>query len=414
MVRPCDNVIRLQFYDISIQWHQQACVEESAVIISHLRLKNWRNFLSVDVAIRERQFIVGPNASGKSNILDVLRFLRDIAKPEGGGLQKAVKDRGGVSKLRCLAARRDPEIVVAIKMANSADEEPEWRYEIGIRQETRGYRQPILSFERVWKGSKRILNRPNGPDRKDSERLKQTFLEQVNTNREFREIARFLETTTYLHLVPQLLRYSEFLRSQELDNDPFGQGFLTRVAKSTPRSRESRLKKIEGALKIAVPQLQQLKFERDDDTGKPHLAALYAHWRPNAGWQREDQFSDGTLRLIGLLWSLLEGDSILLLEEPELSLNSAIVSQLAPLIYRMQRQKRRQVFISTHSESLLSDPGIDGREVLLLRPEVEGTSVNVAADIDDIRDLLDVGLPVGEAVLPSTRPMHAQQLALFE
>jgi predicted ATPase len=62
-----------------------------------------------------------------------------------------------------------------------------------------------------------------------------------------------------------------------------------------------------------------------DETGQPHLKALYEHHRPKAGWQGEEQFSDGTLRLIGLLWSLLEGDSLLLLEEPELSLNQAVL-----------------------------------------------------------------------------------------
>jgi len=62
---------------------------------------------------------------------------------------------------------------------------------------------------------------------------------------------------------------------------------------------------------------------------------------PGAGWQREDQFSDGTLRLIGLFWALLEGDSPLLLEEPELSLNSAIIRKLPALIFRLQRQKKR-------------------------------------------------------------------------
>jgi recombinational DNA repair ATPase RecF len=38
------------------------------MIVSRLILKNWRNFRSVDVPLRERQFIVGPNASGKSNL----------------------------------------------------------------------------------------------------------------------------------------------------------------------------------------------------------------------------------------------------------------------------------------------------------------------------------------------------------
>ena len=147
-----------------------------------------------------------------------------------------------------------------------------------------------------------------------------------------------------------------------------------------------------------MPQLEGLEFIRDEITRHPHLQALYSHSRPNAGQQREDQFSDGTLRLLGLLWALLESESVLLLEEPELSLNAGIVSQLAALISKMQRTRRRQVFVSTHSDALLTEPGIDGREVLLLTPAKEGTAVTVASDIDEIRVLLETGLTVGEVV----------------
>ena len=64
------------------------------MIISHIILRNWKNFRKVDVDLKERSFVVGPNASGKSNFLDAFRFLRDIAKP-GGGLQKAISSREG-------------------------------------------------------------------------------------------------------------------------------------------------------------------------------------------------------------------------------------------------------------------------------------------------------------------------------
>lgn len=384
-----------------------------SVIVKRIRLRNWRNFREVDVALRERQFIVGPNAAGKSNFLDAFRFLRDVAKPEGGGLQKAVKDRGGLSKLRALSARRDPEIALDVSLSEEADAPAVWRYLLVIRQETRGYRQPIVAEEKVWKNGKVILERPDKKDEADPVRLTQTFLEQVNENATFREIVRFFEGTTYLHLVPQLLRYSELLQGR-LESDPFGQGFLESVARTPGRSQKSRLLKIEAALKIAVPQLQQLKFERDEETGRPHLAALYSHWRHNAGWQREDQFSDGTLRLIGLLWSLLEGDSLLLLEEPELSLNSAIVSKLAPLIYRMQRQRKRQVLISTHSMDLLSDPGVDAAEVLLLEASHEGTSATLVSDDVDMARLINAGLTVGQVALPRTRPQQLDLLSSLE
>ncbi|MCI5142243.1 MAG: chromosome segregation protein SMC [Candidatus Electrothrix sp. ATG1] len=384
------------------------------MIVSRLKLKNWRNFSGIDIPLRQRQFFVGPNASGKSNLLDVFRFLRDIAKYEGGGFQKAVKNRGGLSKLRCLAARRDSEITLEVELSETLDADPIWRYALGIKQEGLDSRKLRLSFEKVWKKNKLILDRPSKEDEQDPERLQQTFLEQINTNAAFREIARFFDAISYIHLVPQLLRHAEFIQGGIIEDDPFGQGLLLKIAKTDARTRTSRLNKIEEALKITVPQLQQLRFERDKDTGHPHLAALYTHWRPNAGWQQEDQFSDGTLRLIGLLWALLDSDSLLLLEEPELSLNSGIVQHLAPLIYRMQRQRKRQVLISTHSESLLSDAGIDGREVLLLSPRDEGSSAEIAADVDDVRPLLEAGLSVGEVVLPKNKPQNIGQLGLFE
>ena len=50
----------------------------STLIFRRLRLENWRNFTQVDVDLQRRVFLVGPNASGKSNLLDVFRFLNDI------------------------------------------------------------------------------------------------------------------------------------------------------------------------------------------------------------------------------------------------------------------------------------------------------------------------------------------------
>jgi len=80
----------------------------------------------------------------------------------------------------------------------------------------------------------------------------------------------------------------------------------------------------------------------------------------------------------------------------------------------MQRNRRRQILVSTHSDALLTEQGIDGREVLLLTPAREGTEVKVAADIDEVRVLLESGLTVGEVVLPRTKPSGAEQLSLLE
>lgn len=379
--------------------------------ITRLKLKNWRNFHEAVIQLSYTSYVIGPNASGKSNLLDVLRFLRDVCKPAGGGLQKAVKDRGGIKKLRCLHARRDPEVKIEVCFCEQVDDDSiSWRYELGFKSEGKGAQRLLVSNEKVWHAGKLILDRPDDDDKEDQRLLTETHLEQTRASAKFREIVDYFSSITYLHLVPQLLKYGDKIGGNRLEDDPFGQGFLERIAKAQTLVRAARLKKINEALSAAVPQFKELRFTKDGVTGQPHLEALYEHYRPKAGWQREDQFSDGTLRLLGILWSLLEGNSLLLIEEPELSLHQAVVEQLPALMERIQRasKQRRQIIVSSHSDALLSNKGIDARSVVVLVPGREGT---IARPVNNAEVTgLHAGLSVAEVVLPQTRPKKIEQL----
>src|ERR1700746_3678637 len=101
-----------------------------ALRFAQLRLADWGKFVRVSVALRGSVFLIGPNASGKSNLVDAFRFLHDLVAL-GGGFQEAIAKRGGVSKLRCLAARRcrDGEIGVAV---GGAEGRPNWEYDLSV------------------------------------------------------------------------------------------------------------------------------------------------------------------------------------------------------------------------------------------------------------------------------------------
>lgn len=371
-----------------------------------LRLLNWKNFARAEIAIQDRVFLVGPNASGKSNFLDAFRFLRDLAS-SGGGFQEAVARRAGVSAIRCLAARRYPDVEIAVEL-QEGDNGARWGYELAFNQDPQ--RRPQVRKERVSGPRGELLARPNEDDEKDPARLTQTYLEQVNVNREFRELVTFFASIRYMHIVPQLVREPD--RSVGRSNDPFGGDFLEQVAKTQERTRNARLRRIQEALRVAVPQLQEIELWRDA-RGTPHLRGKYQHWRPRGAWQTEEQFSDGTLRLMGLLWVAMDKEGPLLLEEPELSLHPEIVRVLPQMLARVQRRTGRQIFLSTHSPDLLRDEGIGLDEVLLLVPGSEGTDVTTAGSHREIRDLLDGGLSLADVVIPRTRPERAEQLTLF-
>lgn len=376
-----------------------------------ISLQSWRNFTQVDINLQRRVFLVGPNASGKSNFLDVFRFLRDIVSV-GGGFQAAVDRRGGVSKLRCLAARRYSNIVIQVHVSDGNDENaPVWEYELDFNQDKQ--RQPYIRKESVTKEGKAILVRPDEEDKRDQRRLAQTHLEQVYANQEFRDLADFFRSVHYLHIVPQLIREPD--RSVGKSNDPFGGDFLEQIARTNERTRNARLRRITDALRVAVPALEKLELQRDTK-GTPHLRGRYRNWRPWGTWQMEEQFSDGTLRLMGLLWAIQDGKGPLLLEEPELSLHPEIVRYIPQMFAGVQSRFGRQILSSTHSSDLLCDEGIGLDEVLLLQPGEQqgtGTSVCTAGSIKRVAELLEGGSPLAEVVIPETSPRQAQQLTLF-
>ena len=214
--------------------------------ITRIQLKNWLNFQKLDTGkLGDRVFIIGPNAAGKSNLLEVFRFLRDVAqpagkKPQAGGLQNAVTDmRGGISKLRCLNAKGDNEVRITINL--KSDNGTDWIYDLGFKNEGRGNNRIKVTREVVTQNGTVIRNRPTEADKNDKEQLTQTHLELTNANADFRELSHFFSETTYLHLIPQLLKFGSKIGGNVIENDPFGQGFLHRIAATNERTRKARL-----------------------------------------------------------------------------------------------------------------------------------------------------------------------------
>ena len=378
--------------------------------ITHMSLKNWRTFKNLDVSVGQRLVVIGANASGKSNLLDAVRFLRDLSAP-GGGLQDAVRSRGGMVRLRSLFARTNNHGHVRIAVTLGDSEDPaRWTYEIDVRSEPAGLHRVMVARELVKHGDQVLVERPDDNDVEDPERLTQTALEQISANKDFRTVAEFFAEVRYLHLVPQVIR--DAARAGDTVDDPFGGDFIARMNRVPRQTREAWLRRVTEALQVAVPQFESLEVVADR-AGHPHLESRYTNWRVTGARQDERDMSDGTLRLIGLLWSLVEvgrRGAPVLLEEPELSLHPAVVRQLPGVLARAQRANGAQVMLTTHSPELLSDEGLGEDEVLLLRPGREGTTGALVADDLLARQEIADGLTVAEVALPRSQPRDVEAL----
>lgn len=385
------------------------------MIISKIELFNWKNFHRCEVGVQERCFVVGANAAGKSNFIDALRFLRDVAK-QGGGLQTAVRVRGGITKIRCLAAREQSNVKLAIELSESDSRELCWHYELNFKHTGGGIRENQVKIvsEKVFSGREQryVLDRSAETLGEDEETLKYTYLEQPNANKDFRVIQQFLQNVEYLNVVPQMVRESASSSYSGDKEDYYGRNFLRRLALLNDNTRRSYFRKINEFLKLAVPQLEELSFVKDE-IGVPHLEARYVHWRTRGSKQQEMQFSDGTLRLIGFLFALIDSNGVLLLEEPEINLHPGIVAQFPEFIAKIQRVKKggRQVFITTHSYDILSNEGIAPEEVLLLTNSPEGTEVEVLSNVEKAKNILAAGFSMADVVMPLTKPWSIESMS---
>lgn len=369
--------------------------------ITHVTAHNWRNFKNLDVAVADRLLIVGPNAAGKSNLLDLFRFLGDISR-KGGGLAAALEARGGLSRARCLFARNNHKGELAI-MVDLRDGEDEWRYELAIKGKKGGHNHPIVVREIVTRNGSELLSRPDTNDDRDPDQLTQTHLEQISANREFRPIAEYFAKVNYFHLVPQMIRYPQ---AGGASPRAFGSSMIADMNATPVRTRQAWFRRIERALQSAVPGFETLRLEVDK-AGQPHLIAGYRNWRRNPSEQNETDFSDGTLRLIGLLWTIISSPAnggVLLLEEPELSLNAAVVQKLASLLAMAQRGTSMQVILSTHSPELLDDEGIRPGEVLVLQVISDATVANQLSEIAEVEAQISADLPLSEVVAELINP----------
>lgn len=330
------------------------------VLIERVRLKNWKNYRDADVALSQRTFVVGPNGSGKSNLLDALRFVRDLAV-DAGGLQSAVsRKRRGFRLLRTLF-HHGPRSQIELELDVRIDQ-ARWTYFLGLEKEPgKKDDRAIVLEERVILDGTPLLNRSTAKERLE-ERL-QTHLEQSARNAAFEPLVHALRSIRYAHLVPQLLRTTKL--HGDLDLEDFGSRFLERVALTPQRTRKARLARINRALKSVLPFFRDLALNHDA-LGQPHLELRLRHWRTDDAWQNEESLSDGTLRLIGLLWEIADEGGPLLLEEPELSLHSKAVRLLPELVATVAGE--RQVILTTHAFTMFDRRGVDPSEIVLVKP----------------------------------------------
>ena len=365
--------------------------------LTHVELRNWRNFAHIEFDLNTRLFVVGPNAAGKSNLLDALRFISDVAKM---GLREAAERRGGPKSVSYVFSEENTAFL-AFAFAEGEEQktyelllspcfaEEEGLFVIGERAK-RATGAPTNYLEQI----NAKLARVNGDLIQGSE---YTALQHDLTNEDIRDIRDFFADIHYIHPNPKkMLERGRY--------DEHATGFTQRAASLPDTVLAPAIARIRPILASIVHEIPNLTYERrgtgkdldfysDSYTGESNTSTVFSH----------DQFSEGTLRILGILFELAtlpKDTSLVLIEEPELFMQPSVVRSLPDFFAAVAADRNVQMIITTHSPDLIDNELIRPDQVLMLEPTDTGTKGTLLSESQDprVRSFVKTGFPLSNAV----------------
>lgn len=81
------------------------------IAITNIKASNFKSFKEIDVDLKNFNVIIGSNASGKSNFVQLLKFLKDIDEYD---LRNAISIQGGVEYLRNIQLNKSKNLFIEL------------------------------------------------------------------------------------------------------------------------------------------------------------------------------------------------------------------------------------------------------------------------------------------------------------
>jgi len=353
-------------------------------MLRSLRVRQFKSLRDVELPLSPLTVLVGPNAAGKSNLLDALRLLQDGLRED---MRTAVKRRGDCAVL-FLGERLDelpngfetevdcelPHHVVSTFLRYRY--RYDWDYvggEISEEALTRHKKKSgavVSSILEAHHGQVAATitsadgsHGTGGLDLVGQGLLGLKAVSYWDDCEEARDLRLYIESWRFL--IPEVAAIRAPRRSSREDVLEPSAGNLANVLRTLDESKSEALPRIIEDLKTLLGFVEDLRTETERGQ-----VSLLLREKGRATDLESLHLSDGTLRLLAMLTALhtLPSPGLLCIEEPEHGLHPSL---LGPLIGALRSvcgpRSHRQVVLTTHSADL-----VDCLEPSELRPIERG------------------------------------------
>ena len=350
-----------------------------STFITRVVLKNYKSIAACDVRLRPLTFLVGPNGAGKSNFLDALRFVADALN---SSLHHAIRDRGGIKEVRRRSRGRPNRFSIRLEFTLPEGSTGHYTFRIGTRPRE-GYevqREECVLQSTQLHIQKEYFRVRNGivtktsvevPPAAATDRL---YLVNASGLKEFRPVYEALSQMGFYSLIPDKIRDLQAPDPGDLLTRD-GSNLASVLAQLSSSVRE----RIEEYLAKVVPGVHEVQVKpigpKETLQFRQGVAGANHQWRFLA-----NNMSDGTLRVLGILVALFQGNHdlkkrVLLvgIEEPEIALHPAASGVLLDGL--RDAADRTQIIITSHSPDLLDNKDLNPESILAVEARDGTTSI---------------------------------------
>lgn len=364
--------------------------------LSTLRADHYRSLRCQEIYLDDFNLFIGANASGKSTVLDALRFLSETVRSRD--VREPVFTRGGVLHLSWKGEEAQ-RIELKIRLEDS-DRKFEW----SLRLVRNGYEFHVEEYlDELHPNSppQRLLDATHGQGWWWSGDQGKVALKQAPTSCALsaaaadayfpaREVAEFIGRWGFFDPSPFLLR-RDWTGLDSNRFDPYGRNLgatLNVLGSSSPET----LQHIVGITRAIVGLPSELELRESEDR------FYFVQREPGLQFPVHQMgVSSGTLRILALITALHAetGSNLIGIEEPE---NYIHPTALASFLNHLRDvQGRVQFMVTTHSPLLLDFLDTPEAVRVVQRDSQEGTTVADPDDPEGIRKALEEsGFSLGE------------------
>ena len=359
-------------------------MSETKAFLKSVHIENYLSLRDVTLPLKPLTVLVGPNASGKSNILSALDLLKAMMNDEKPPAVSEIQNLLWAGEANHIAFELHTQVG-----------ETSTEYQLELKAEAGN---PFAAEELLVNGVKIISIRggegvvqDEGDNHKTRYRSNQLALKSAGDYGDkpvTKTLTGFIKAWEFYDFQPEFMRiYYDDVEENPLDELPeirksprfdyFGFS-LPEMLLDWHKNTPERFRNVSDSLEAST----SFRIDQRSINGDNQLCLLEGYKNPI----RLVQASDGTLRLIAYytLLSRTKLPPLIAIEEPEHNMHPGALTEVAKILRQMA--DRSQVIITTHSSQLLdafsAESLLDSLGVLFLR-NVPGRGTEVL-NLEDI------------------------------